>query len=82
MASVQQISGGVATAVAGLIVVQTSSGVLEHYDILGYVVVAAMLITVGMMYVIHQYVMKSQAVKKEAVLYPEVADLALIAKKE
>ncbi|MBA4057133.1 MAG: MFS transporter [Marivirga sp.] len=54
--SVQQISGGVASAIAGLIVVQTDSGVLEHYDWLGYVVVGAMIITVGMMYMINQQV--------------------------
>jgi hypothetical protein len=36
----------VGAAVAGLIVVQTSSGALAHYDLLGYVVVAAMLIVV------------------------------------
>lgn len=56
--SVQQISGGVASIIAGLIVVQTESGVLEHYDTLGYVVVVAMIITVGMMHFINQYVTK------------------------
>lgn len=55
-ASVQQISGGIATFVAGLIVVQTPSGVLENYDILGYVVVGAMVITMLMMYTIHRMV--------------------------
>lgn len=59
--SVQQVSGGIAAAVAGLIVVQTSNGVLERYDVLGYVVVGAMLITIGMMYLIHRYVMETQA---------------------
>lgn len=59
--SVQQLSGGVASAIAGLIVVQTKSGVLEHYDTLGYVVVAAMIITAGMMYFINQYVMRKSA---------------------
>jgi predicted MFS family arabinose efflux permease len=61
--SVQQISGGVASAIAGLIVVQTESGVLEHYDMLGYVVVGAMVITVAMMYMINQQV-KHKAGKK------------------
>jgi len=55
-ASVQQISGGIASVVAGLIVVQTPSGYLERYDMLGYVVVGAMLITVFMMYFIDQQV--------------------------
>ena len=48
-ASVQQAAGGVGAAVAGLIVVQTPSGSLAHYDLLGYVVVAAMLIVVVML---------------------------------
>lgn len=61
--SVQQISGGVASAIAGLIVVQTDSGVLEHYDMLGYVVVGAMVITVAMMNMINQQV-KHKAGKK------------------
>jgi predicted MFS family arabinose efflux permease len=54
--SVQQISGGIATFVAGLIVVQTSSGALENYNILGYTVVGTMLTTALMMYTIHLYV--------------------------
>lgn len=54
--SVQQISGGIASAVAGLIVVQTGSGFLEHYDWLGYVVVMAMIITMILLYFIHLYV--------------------------
>ncbi len=58
--SVQQISGGVASTIAGMIVVQTSSGVLRNYEVLGYVVVAAMLVTVALMYVIHRYVMQDQ----------------------
>ncbi len=56
--SVQQISGGIATFIAGLIVVQTPNGKLEHYDTLGYVVIGAMVITIIMMYTIHLYVEK------------------------
>ncbi|MEK6780849.1 MAG: MFS transporter [Bacteroidota bacterium] len=59
--SIQQISGGVAAAVAGIIVVQTESGVLENYDILAYVVVGAMLITIGMMYWLNQLVIRKTA---------------------
>ncbi len=57
--SVQQISGGIATFIAGLIVIQAPGGKLIHYDTLGYVVVGAMLITIIMMYSIHLYVEKS-----------------------
>jgi predicted MFS family arabinose efflux permease len=56
--SVQQISGGIATFIAGLIVVQAPAGNLIHYDTLGYVVVGAILITMIMMYSIHLYVEK------------------------
>lgn len=55
-ASVQQISGGIASVIAGMIVVQTESGSLLHYDTLGYVVVGAMIITVIMMYFINEQV--------------------------
>ncbi|SKC87372.1 MFS transporter [Ohtaekwangia koreensis] len=59
--SIQQISGGIATFVAGLIVVQTASGKLENYSILGYTVVGTMMLTVAMMYFIHlQVTRKSQ----------------------
>jgi predicted MFS family arabinose efflux permease len=55
-ASIQQIAGGVASAIAGLIVVQTKSGSLQHYNRLGYVVIGTITITLIMMYVLNQYV--------------------------
>ena len=55
-ASVQQISGGIASVIAGMIVVQEENGALLHYDTLGYVVVGAMIITVIMMYFINEQV--------------------------
>ena len=54
--SLQQFAGGVAASIAGLIVVQTSSGKLSHYDLLGYVVITAMAITVVLVYSIHKMV--------------------------
>jgi MFS family permease len=54
--SIQQLSGGVASAVAGMIVVQAPDGRLLHYDVLGYVVAGAMLLTIAMMYMIHRMV--------------------------
>ena len=56
IASFQQLSGGVAAALAGLIVVQTTSGVLSNYDILGYVVITSMLIAIGMMYLLNKQI--------------------------
>ncbi len=54
--SIQQISGGLAAALGGLIVVQTSSGSLEHFDRLGYVVIGATLVTMAMMYFLNRYI--------------------------
>ena len=54
--SVSQLAGGVAASVAGLIVVQAPSGEILHYDTLGFVVMAAMLTTIIMMYPIHRAV--------------------------
>ncbi|MDZ7876125.1 MAG: MFS transporter [Saprospiraceae bacterium] len=55
-ASVQQISGGFASALAGMIVVQTPSGFLDNYDILGYVVIASMIITISLMYFLNRQI--------------------------
>ena len=55
-ASLQQISGGVASAFAGLIVVQQAGGHLDRYDILGYVVIATMIVTILMMNWIDRHV--------------------------
>jgi predicted MFS family arabinose efflux permease len=60
-ASVQQIAGSVASAVAGLIVVQTKSGSLQHYNRLGYVVIGTMTITLIMMYFLNKYVQEKKA---------------------
>jgi len=54
--SVQQISGGVASVIAGLLVEEGVGGHLEHFPSLGYVVVGASLVTVTMMYQIHRLV--------------------------
>ncbi len=48
--SIQQIAGGIASAVAGLIVIRTRAGTLQHYDTLGYVVVGSMVIVVVLLY--------------------------------
>lgn len=52
----QQISGGIASYIAGMIVVQAASGELLHYDTLGYVVAASMVITVVLIGFVNQYV--------------------------
>jgi predicted MFS family arabinose efflux permease len=62
--SVQQISGGIASAVAGLIISEGSDKKLLHYDILGYIVMASMLICIGMMYLINRQVSRKMAAAK------------------
>jgi predicted MFS family arabinose efflux permease len=59
--AMQQISGGISAAIAGLIVVKLPGGALANYDILGYVVVAAMAVTIFMMYFIHRIVNEKTA---------------------
>jgi predicted MFS family arabinose efflux permease len=60
-ASLQQFSGGLASMLAGAIVVQAPDGHLLRYDILGYVVVAAMMLVVAFMYGINRAVMRKAA---------------------
>jgi predicted MFS family arabinose efflux permease len=54
--SLQQLAGGVASSVAGLIVSQEADGPLQHYERLGYVVSAAIVTTVVLMYRINRMV--------------------------
>lgn len=63
-ASVNMVSGGIASLIAGSIVYQTQTGHLENYDILGYVVSGATIITMGMMYLIDQIVKQKQCIVK------------------
>lgn len=48
--SIQQISGGVASFIAGLIVIQSSDGRLSRYPLLGLVVIISMLIALSLIY--------------------------------
>ena len=54
--SLQQFSGGVAAGLAGLIVVQSPSGRLERYGLLGVVVASVMALTVLLMFNVHRIV--------------------------
>jgi predicted MFS family arabinose efflux permease len=56
--SIQQISGGVATYIAGLIVFQKPSGYLARYDILGYVVALTMVVTIFMIWWLNKHLVK------------------------
>lgn len=54
--SLQQVSGGIASVFAGMIIVQTGTGALQNYDVLGYTCVALMFVGVGMMFTINKFV--------------------------
>lgn len=60
--SLQQISGGFASILAGFIVVQRDHGPLEHFDKIGYVIIIASVITLFMMYQIHKRVPEKRSV--------------------
>lgn len=51
--SVSQISGGIASGIAGLIIHQTDSGFLENYPALGWVVATSMVVCLALMWRIH-----------------------------
>jgi hypothetical protein len=54
--SLQQLSGGIAAAAAGMIVKESAGGTLLHFDIVGYVIVASTVLTWTMMYFISRRV--------------------------
>ena len=57
--SLQQISGGIAAAIGGMIVVQkTKTSPLEHYDTLGLVIVGISVITIFLVYRVSQVIKK------------------------
>jgi len=60
-AAVQQFAGGIASSIAGMIIVQAADGHLSRYNVLGDVVIAAMAATIALMYPIHRGVMRKAA---------------------
>jgi MFS family permease len=62
--SLQQIAGGIAAAVAGLIVVQpTKFSPLEHYNLVGYVVVVMSVLSIFLLYRVSTLVKSRTTVK-------------------
>jgi predicted MFS family arabinose efflux permease len=62
--SIQQISGGIASFIAGLIVIQSPGGNLQRYDILGYVVIGSMIVATAMIYWLDNFVNQKLAREK------------------
>ena len=56
--SVSQVSGGIASTIAGMIISQRADGMLENYPMLGWVVIASMIISAFLMIVINNLVEK------------------------
>lgn len=69
--SVQQIAGGIAALIAGLIIYQRPDKSFVNYDILGYIVTATTIITVILIYPINRYVINNQANKNPGQAKPE-----------
>jgi predicted MFS family arabinose efflux permease len=65
-ASVQQISGGVASVIAGMVVGQGPGGELQHFDRVGYIVVATTLLSIVLMYRIQKFVAADALAKMQA----------------
>jgi predicted MFS family arabinose efflux permease len=57
-ASLQQMSGGLAAVIAGLIVSESETGKLLHFDSLGYILVGTTTATMIMMYFINRAVVR------------------------
>jgi predicted MFS family arabinose efflux permease len=55
-ASLQQFSGGIASVIGGMIIVRGSAGQLQHFNWLGYIVMATALLALILMYFIHKQV--------------------------
>ncbi len=56
--SIQQMSGGIASVLAGMIVVQNTDKTLSHFDTLGYIASIIIVVCLSLMYVINRDVAK------------------------
>ena len=57
-ASLQQLSGGLGSVLAAVIIAQNADGTLQHFDWLGYIVVATSLVSLSLMYFVQKSVAK------------------------
>ena len=61
--SLQQIAGGFASVIAGLIVVQTADGTLLNFHLLGYVTVGVAIVALILMSFIHRNLKRAQNIE-------------------
>ncbi len=59
--SLQQIAGGIASVVSGMIVVTGAGGALEHFDTLGYIMLGTIATSYVLTYFIHKRVIERPA---------------------
>jgi MFS family permease len=59
--SMQQFAGAVSSSVSGILVIQSSTGRIENYHLLGYVVIGAMLLTLAQMRNVDRMVKRTAA---------------------
>jgi len=55
-ASLQQLAGGLSAAIAGAVIVETPTHVLEHFNWLGYIVMGVAMVSLMLMYFVHKQV--------------------------
>lgn len=70
--SLQQVSGGVASVFAGLIVSQSADGKIEHFDRVGFVMVATSLFTIALMYFVNRMVSRKVSAPPIDPVAPEI----------
>jgi predicted MFS family arabinose efflux permease len=74
--SLQQVAGGIAAVLSGMIVFEGPDGVLMHFDRVGYVLVGTTLLTLSMMYFINRKIGNKERDREP--LRPTVADTGFI----
>jgi len=65
-ASIQQVSGGLASLVAGHIVTQAADGRIEHFPQVGFVVVGTTLLAIGLVWRIQRQIQAQTRIQTEA----------------
>jgi predicted MFS family arabinose efflux permease len=67
--SLQQVAGGVATVIAGWVIVQKNNGQLLHFDTLGYLCIGVMILCAYLMYLVTRQV--AQEASQPVIVTPE-----------
>jgi predicted MFS family arabinose efflux permease len=73
-----QISGGISSVIAGMIVWQAPDGKLHNYDVLGYVVAGSMLVMIVMMHYISRMIASQPAPGQHAMPVAAAREIAAV----